>query len=137
MEAGSKGEKWRGWETAVPLPESALPSFLPVIWGCAGSGLHSLLHSETRASACAFFLSFSPGLPEVHCGEDVVSVFASWWRQGHFEGLAVVSSGKRKDRKENSRYHLELVIVQIGTLTPPCGPSRRILDSLCSLHVAK
>lgn len=34
----------------------------------------SFSHSETRASACALLLSFSPGLPEVHCGEDVVSL---------------------------------------------------------------
>lgn len=49
--------------------------------------------------------------------------------RGHFEGLAVVSSGKERTERRNSRYHLELVMdSDPGPSTLPCGPSRRILD---------
>lgn len=140
-------EKWKqaakvrsggGGRQLTPLPR-VCPSFISVIWGCAGSGLHSLLHSETRASACTFLLSFSPGLPEVHCGEDVVSVsLLVGGGRAILRALQWFLQGKERTERENSRYHLELVIVQIRDPSPvPCGPSRRILDSLCSLHVAK
>ena len=39
--------------------------------------------------------------------------------------------GKERTERENSRYHFEQVIVQIQDPPPlPCGPSRRILDSV-------
>ena len=90
-----------------------------MIWGCAGSGLHSPLHSETRASACTLLLSFSPGLPEVHCGEDVVSVsLLVGGGRAILRALQWFLQGKERTERENSRYHLELVIVRIRDLHP-------------------
>lgn len=82
----------------------------------------SFSHSENRASACTLLLSFSPGLPEVGRMWSLC-VFASWWRQGHFEGLAVVSAGKRKDRKGELQIPLGVGhCSDPGPSTPPLWP---------------